>query len=152
MSMLTASIVLCFVFWCQLLLNPPSAQFSEPQVLHDNFVQQGAENLQDMTTEFCNCEVIILPHKLHKVVRNDGWIPTVLIKHMLSTCLNCPHQWCIICLLKTWHGWWWILICTMFCAFKTFITISSSQSEGAGIRASIFNHCIDATVRTRNFF
>ena len=35
---------LFFVFWCQLLWQPPGAQFSEQQVLRDNFVQQGAGN------------------------------------------------------------------------------------------------------------
>jgi hypothetical protein len=37
-----------------------------------------------------------------------------------------------------------------FCsAFKNFITDRTSQLAGAGIRASIFNICNDATVRTQ---
>ena len=76
---------LCFVFWCELLWHPPGAQFSE-QVLLDNFVKHGAGN----DCEFSNCETTILritfPHKLHKVVRNDGKPPTALLAvHMLST-------------------------------------------------------------------
>ena len=43
---------------------------------------------------------------------------------------------------------WWILIGAMLCAFKNFITDCTSQSAGAGIRASIFNCCNTATVRT----
>jgi hypothetical protein len=46
---------------------------------------------REMTAEFRNCEATILhnafPHKLHKVVCNDGWPPTaLLIMHTLSTC------------------------------------------------------------------
>jgi hypothetical protein len=37
----------------------------------------------------------------------------------------------------------------MVCAFKNFITDRTSQSAGAGIRASIFNSFTDATVSTR---
>ena len=60
-------------------------------MLRDNFVKQGAGNLREMAPEFRNCEATILhnafPHKLHKVVRNDGLPPTaLLIMHMLSTC------------------------------------------------------------------
>ena len=40
---------LCFVFWCQLLWHPPGTQFPEQQVRRDNFVQQGAGNLREMT-------------------------------------------------------------------------------------------------------
>ena len=35
------------------------------------------------------------------------------------------------------------------CACKNFIADRASQSAGAGIRASIFNRCSNATVRTR---
>ena len=46
----------------------------------------------------------------------------------------------------------WLLaqltIGAMLCAFKKFITNRTSQSAGAGIRASIFNCCNNATVRT----
>jgi hypothetical protein len=35
------------------------------------------------------------------------------------------------------------------CAFRNFITDRTSQSEGAGIRASSFNSCDAATVRTQ---
>ena len=78
---------LCFVFWYQLLLNPPGTQFSEQQMLYKNFVQQKWK----MTAEFRNCKAMILhnafQHKLHKVVHNDGWPPTTLLTmHMLSTC------------------------------------------------------------------
>jgi hypothetical protein len=37
----------------------------------------------------------------------------------------------------------------MLCAFRNFITDRTSQSVGAGIRASIFNSCSAATVRTQ---
>ena len=82
--------MLCFVFWCRLLWHPCGAQFSKQQVLRDNFWQQGSGNLWGMIPEFRNCAATILhnasPHKLHKVVRNDGWPPTaLLIMHMLST-------------------------------------------------------------------
>ena len=43
---------------------------------------------------------------------------------------------------------WWISIVAMLCAFKSFITDRISPSPGAGIRASIFNRCNDAHVRT----
>ena len=38
--------------------SPTSTQFSE-QVLHDNFVQQGAGYLREITAEFCICEAIL---------------------------------------------------------------------------------------------
>ena len=85
---------LCFVFWCQLLWHPSGAQFSEQQVLRENFVQQGA---------------------------GSDW----------------------------WHSWRLISIGAMFYAFKNFIRDRTSQLLGAGIRASNFNHCNDATVKTR---
>jgi hypothetical protein len=37
----------------------------------------------------------------------------------------------------------------MLCAFRNFITNRTSQSAGAEIRASIFNSCNAATVRTQ---
>jgi hypothetical protein len=37
----------------------------------------------------------------------------------------------------------------MLCAFRNFITDRASQLAGAGIRASIFNSCNAATVRTQ---
>ena len=37
---------------------------------------------------------------------------------------------------------------TMFCVFENFITDRKSQFTGAGIRASIFNRCNYATVRS----
>ena len=37
----------------------------------------------------------------------------------------------------------------MLCALKNFVKDHTSQSAGAGITVSIFNLCIDATVRTR---
>jgi hypothetical protein len=37
----------------------------------------------------------------------------------------------------------------MLCAFRNFITDRTSQSAGAGIRASVFNSCNAATVRTQ---
>ena len=37
----------------------------------------------------------------------------------------------------------------MLCAFKNFIKDRTSRSESAGERASIFNRCNDATVRTQ---
>jgi hypothetical protein len=37
----------------------------------------------------------------------------------------------------------------MLCAFRNLITDRTSQSAGAGIRASIFNSCNTATVRTQ---
>jgi hypothetical protein len=37
----------------------------------------------------------------------------------------------------------------MLCAFGNFITDRTSQSAGAGIRASIFNSCNAATMRTQ---
>ena len=67
------------------------AHFSEQQVFRDNFVQQGAGNLREITAEFRNCDATILhnafPHKLHKVLCNYGWSPTALLTlHLLSTC------------------------------------------------------------------
>ena len=44
---------------------------------------------------------------------------------------------------------WRISIGAMVCELKNFITNRTSQSAGAGIRASNFNRCSDATVRTR---
>jgi hypothetical protein len=38
----------------------------------------------------------------------------------------------------------------MLCAFRNFITDHTSLSVGAGIRASIFNSCNAATVRTQD--
>ena len=37
----------------------------------------------------------------------------------------------------------------MLCGFKNFTTDHTSQLAGAGIRASIFNHCNNAIVRTQ---
>ena len=48
-----------------------------------------------------------------------------------------------------WHSWHWISICAMLCAFKNVITDHTSQSAGAGIRASNLIRCNDASVRTR---
>ena len=41
--------VLCFVFSYPLPWQPPGAQFSERQVVRDNFVQRGAGNMKEMT-------------------------------------------------------------------------------------------------------
>ena len=73
-----------------LLWHLPGAQFSQEQVFRENFVQQGV-NMWEITAKFRYCEATILhnefPHKLRKVVRNDGWPDTaLLIMHMLSTC------------------------------------------------------------------
>ena len=43
--------VLYFVFWSQLLWHRTGAQFSEQQVLRDNFVQQRAGNLREMAAD-----------------------------------------------------------------------------------------------------
>ena len=47
------------------------------------------------------------------------------------------------------HGWRWISIGAMLCAFKNFITDRTSQLAGTGVRPLIFNRCNDAIVRTR---
>ena len=87
--MLTPRALLCVLV--QVLWHPPGAQFSKLYVLCDNFVQQGARNLWEMTKDFRNYEATILnkvfPHKLHKIVRNVGGPPTaLLIVLVLSTC------------------------------------------------------------------
>ena len=66
-------------------------------MLRENFVQQGAGNLREMTAEFRNSEAMILhnafPHKLHKIARNDGQPPiALLIMHMLSVCCKLSAQ------------------------------------------------------------
>ena len=45
---------------------------------------------------------------------------------------------------ECWHSWRCIWIGAMLCASKNFIRDRTSQSVGAGIGASIFNHCNDA--------
>ena len=93
MSLLTPCAAPCVkvsLFW-----YPSVAQFSELQVLCDNFLHQGVGNLQEMTAQFRNCEATILHnafrHKFHKVVRNDGRPPAaLLIMHMLLTCYKLP--------------------------------------------------------------
>ena len=49
---------------------------------------------------------------------------------------------------QTWHSWRWISIAAILCAFKNLITDRTSQLTGAGIWATIFNRCNNATVRT----
>ena len=125
--------------------SPTSTQFSE-QVLHDNFVQQVAGNLWEITAEFRNCEATILYNVFpHKVICNDVWPPTVLlIMHMLSTCckLSAPATHHVLAHAID------LAQLMMLCAFKSFITGCTSQLVGAGIRTSIFNQCNNATVKT----
>ena len=47
-----------------------------------------------------------------------------------------------------WHSWRWISTGTRLYAFKNFISDRTSQLADARLRASIFNHCNDATMRT----
>ena len=108
-----------------------------------------------MTPELRNWEATILhnafPHKLHKAVRNDGWSPTALhIMHILSTCckLSAPathHLLANDVRPKDLAQLTTNSIGAMLRAFKNFITDSTSQSAGAGIRASIFNRCKDCS-------
>ena len=74
--MLTECYLFCGNCLVAIALAPTCEKFAE-QVLRDNFVQQGAGNLRETTSEFRNYEATILhnssPHKLHKVVRSDGY-------------------------------------------------------------------------------
>ena len=94
-----------------------------------------------MTAEFHNCKVTILHNafslKLHKVIHNDGSPPTVsVIMHVLSTYCKLsvpvmPHLLAYdvrsIDLAQFMVNFDW----------KNFITDLTSQSAGAGVRASI---------------
>ena len=90
---------------------------------------------------------------LHKVVRNDGWPPNVLIMHVVdllqivctSNVLSAAHDVRSIDLAQlTMNFDQRYALC-----IQKFITDHTSQLVGAGIRASIFNHYNDATVRTQ---
>ena len=78
-------------------------------------------------------------------VRTIGWM---IIKHLPAELLQ--EMCCLSCCVWPWT-WpsWLISIDAVLCAFKNFITDRTSQSAGAGIRASIFNRNNDAIVRAR---
>ena len=93
-------------------------------------------------------------HKFHKVVCNDGWPPTALFTlHVLSTCckLSAPvtHHLLARDIRLTDPAQLTMNFDRRYALYIQKLYHCTPQSARVVIRASIFNHCNDASVKTR---